>query len=62
MNKVLIILIAAVTLTACGRAANVVDAEVTRYHLRAGYNVHEFRLQDGTRCVAIEGGGIACQW
>lgn len=33
-----------------------------RYSIGSGNGAYEFRLTDGTRCVAYGGGGIDCEW
>ncbi len=56
MKHVLAILIFLLT----GCEAESVPTSRTTYSLNGGY-VHEFRLQDGTRCVS-KGNSITCDW
>ncbi len=32
------------------------------HRLGVGFTAVEFRLRDGTRCVAVSAGGVACDW
>jgi hypothetical protein len=51
-------------LAGCARtpdSAPPIDSETKRYNI-GSYWVREFRLDDGTRCVAMVDTGIQCDW
>lgn len=57
-------IIVAVLCVACSEQVTqrVTDIPVTKYYVD-GYNVREFRLTDGTRCVLLRvDGGLTCEW
>lgn len=57
------VLLAACTPAAPSRPAPTPATPITRYTLPPGwYDVAEFRLEDGTRCVSVGNGGVTCDW
>jgi hypothetical protein len=60
-------LLVAAALAGCGEPRNSTYAPAPQsvtypYNQYADRFVSEFRLTDGTRCVATNHGGIACDW
>lgn len=65
--KRIYLLLAAVLLTACDGAVPLAEFKppVMEYRVetRNGFfKVREFRLSDGTRCVALYSDAITCEW
>lgn len=65
-SAILLCAFAAAALTACSARPDpgektTAQPDVDDYWLR-GVTVREFRLADGTRCVASTGGGVTCDW
>jgi hypothetical protein len=60
--KILLVMLMAGTLTACGRVPNArINPVNVAYMLPGGVEAREFQLNDGTRCVAYSH-GITCEW
>lgn len=54
-----------IVLAGCGYSheqEKTVKSDVIVYGLESGYYAREFRLSDGTRCVAFSSHGITCSW
>jgi hypothetical protein len=65
LASILTLVLFALVLTGCNSRVTPHKEDplrVTRYNVKGQFLVHEFHLQDGTRCVAISSNGITCQW
>lgn len=45
-----------------GRGQEYAPLQSSRAYNAGGFFVYEFTLTDGTRCVSVIRGGIACDW
>lgn len=64
-SRLVLALVAALAVAGCGQRVEQnqgwPDREGTK-HLGVGFLAVEFRLQDGTQCVATTAGGVSCDW
>ena len=57
------LVLSVLSLAGCSRAEPATKASETKaYYVDVGFRAYEFRLDDGTRCVALYRGGIDCDW
>lgn len=63
MTKLFLIFSFAVALSGCGPTAPADTHDQTVKSYRVGITVvYEFRLDDGTRCVALYDNAVSCEW